>query len=76
MAAPGSAEPLYRPAAVALRVDSSGITRTGTIIHPKSDQTSVRRSAVIGENLYTFSDAGFRVSTLDGSRMRQWVAFK
>lgn len=66
----------YRPAAIALKVTPNAITKTATILHPRSDQTSIRRSIVAGNNLFTFSDAGFKVSSLDGRQDRQWVAFK
>ena len=74
-AAPDRVGSFYRPAAIALKLTPSAITRTATILHPKSDQTAIRRSVVVGENLYTFSDAGFKVSSLDGTQSRQWVPF-
>jgi hypothetical protein len=66
----------YRPAAIALKVTPNAIAKTATIFHPRSDQTSIRRSIVAGNNLFTFSDAGFKVSSLDGRTSRQWIAFK
>jgi len=73
---PDVASATFRPAAIALKVTPNAITKTAVILHPKSDQTSIRRSVVVGHNLLTFSDAGVKVSSLDGAQSRQWIAFK
>ncbi|NDU75793.1 hypothetical protein GWI34_24655 [Actinomadura sp. DSM 109109] len=64
------------PEALALRVTGSGIRKLGTVRNPgKGVGEGVDRSLVIGDTLWTFSDAGAHAvdaSTLKGG---DWLAF-
>ncbi|MFF0307287.1 beta-propeller domain-containing protein [Streptosporangium sp. NPDC004379] len=70
--------------ALVLRIDDSSVTRTGTITHPRPGNDGngrfaydpgIRRSVVIGDDLWTVSDLGLKVSALDGLADRAWIPF-
>ncbi|MBC6462944.1 beta-propeller domain-containing protein [Actinomadura sp. HBU206391] len=58
--------------ALALRVTADGIRGLGTVEHPRSQ---IRRSLVIGDTLWTMSDAGLRGNALSDLKERAWVRF-
>ncbi len=70
--------------ALALRVGDGGITRAGTIEHPTprrlndefvpADQ-GIRRSVVIGDDVWTISDLGVKVSDIETLADRAWIPF-
>lgn len=72
-------------AALVLTVDDSAVTRTGTVTHPapKAKGNSrliaydqgIRRSAVIGDSLWTVSDLGLKVSDMNGLADQAWIPF-
>ena len=58
--------------AVGAEVDpTTGITAVGTLAHPHGSQ--IRRSVVIGDTLYTVSDAGLKASSLETFGERGWL---
>ncbi|MEU8173055.1 beta-propeller domain-containing protein [Microbispora hainanensis] len=70
-------------AALALRVGDREITTLGVVSHPRSgaaggfapaDQ-AIRRSLVIGDGLWTVSDAGLKVSDAATLADRAWIPF-
>jgi uncharacterized secreted protein with C-terminal beta-propeller domain len=58
--------------ALALRVTADHISRLGMIAHPGSQ---IRRSLVIGDTLWTMSDAGLRANALSDLKERAWIRF-
>ncbi|MGW0061771.1 beta-propeller domain-containing protein [Streptosporangium sandarakinum] len=70
--------------ALVLRIDDSSVTRTGTVTHPRPGgrgdarfayDPGIRRSVVIGDDLWTVSDLGLKVSALNGLADRGWIPF-
>ena len=72
--------------AIALRIGSGGIERLGTIEHELDEddlgsgsgyyrwmQAPIRRSLVIGDNLFTLSDAGLKGSDLASLVEASWT---
>ncbi|MFV2177253.1 hypothetical protein ACFHW2_08845 [Actinomadura sp. LOL_016] len=55
-----------------LKVTGDGVTRSGTVAHPGS---SIRRSLMIGDTLWTFSDAGARASDAATLDDRAWLPY-
>jgi len=62
----GSGEP--RGGALGLRVTESGITQVGMV-----EQANVRRSLVVGDVLWTLSDAGLRASSISTLEQMAWL---
>ncbi|KAB8186677.1 beta-propeller domain-containing protein [Microbispora catharanthi] len=70
-------------AALALRVGDREITKLGVVTHPrppaKSDfapaDQGIRRSLVIGDDLWTVSDTGLKVSDAATLADRAWIPF-
>lgn len=58
--------------ALALLVSAHGIRRLGTVSHPRS---AIRRSLVIGDTLWTMSEAGLRADDVHDLRERAWIPF-
>ncbi|MET0235897.1 MAG: beta-propeller domain-containing protein [Kibdelosporangium sp.] len=65
----------YRQAnyALVLKIDQGRITEAGRVTHTTG---MIRRSLVIGEELWTVSDAGLMVSALDGLGQRAWIPLR
>ncbi|MFD1047959.1 beta-propeller domain-containing protein, partial [Kibdelosporangium lantanae] len=63
-------QPTY---ALVLRLDASGITEVGRVTHPNG---MIRRSLVIGDELWTVSDAGVMVSDLGTVAQRAWIPLR
>jgi hypothetical protein len=63
--------------AIGYRVDASGIAEVGRIAHTAADGTvaPIARSLVIGDRLFTVSDAGVMTSSLDALSRQAFVAF-
>src|SRR5262249_33111361 len=68
--------------ALVLRIDDSGITRTGFVTQPDTASTTgypgyspIERSLIIGSTLWTISAAGARASDLTTLRQQGWVPF-
>ncbi|NUT38306.1 MAG: benzoate transporter [Hamadaea sp.] len=66
--------------ALLLRVGDTSLTEVGWVEHEAPVYSSyapvmVRRSLVIGEDLWTISDVGVKATTLDGGRQLAWLAF-
>jgi len=56
---------------------ASGISQVGTVTHRTSrNRQPVRRSLVVGDRLYTVSDAGIHASRLDSLADVAWAAFE
>jgi hypothetical protein len=71
-----------RSGALVLRIDDSGITRTGFITQPDTATTTgypgyspIERSLIIGQTLWTISAAGAMASDLTTLRQESWVHF-
>ncbi|MEV4458820.1 beta-propeller domain-containing protein [Microbispora sp. NPDC049633] len=70
-------------AALALRVGDREITKLGVVSHPRQPARSdfapadqgIRRSLVIGDDLWTLSDAGLKVSDAGTLTDRAWIPF-
>ncbi|WP_182885434.1 beta-propeller domain-containing protein [Microbispora sp. H10885] len=70
-------------AALALRVGDRAITELGVVTHPKPaankgfapDGQGIRRSLVIGDDLWTLSGAGLKVSDAATLADRAWIPF-
>jgi len=63
-------QPTY---ALVLRLDAGGITEVGRVAHPNG---MIRRSLVIGDELWTLSDAGLMVSDLGSVVQRAWIPLR
>jgi hypothetical protein len=79
-AAPGPAGTTSGPGftgAIGYRVDASGIAEVGRITHDAADGgvAPIARSIVIGDRLFTISDAGVMTSSLDALARQAFVAF-
>lgn len=66
--------------ALLLRVGDTSLTEVGWVEHEAPAYSSygpvqVRRSLVIGEELWTVSDVGVKATSLDGGRQVAWLAF-
>lgn len=61
-----------------LRIDGDRLTEVGTMTHPRTSamESDIRRSVVIGDVLWTVSDAGMRANDLDGLADLGWVPFE
>jgi hypothetical protein len=72
---PSKAQGQYQPVnyALVLRLDGAGITEVGTITHPGG---MIRRSLVIGEDLWTVSDAGVMVNDLGKLGQQAWIPLR
>ena len=74
--------------ALGYRVDRSGIEKIGAVTHPvqtpfvegepaaQQYSAQIRRSVVVGNTLYTISDAGIKASGLAALGNLAWVAFR
>jgi hypothetical protein len=58
--------------AVGLHAARNDLSEVGRITHPAGQ---IRRSLVVGQTLYTISDAGVKASALDGLADRAWIPF-
>lgn len=66
--------------AIAVRVGHGGVTELGRISHPGQAANDgsgmpIRRSLVVGNRLYTISDAGVKASSLSTLADLGWVGF-
>jgi hypothetical protein len=63
--------------AIGYRVDASGIAEVGRITHDAANGVvpAIGRSLVIGDRLFTISDAGVMTSSLDALSRQAFVAF-
>src|SRR6266568_2743011 len=68
--------------ALVLRIDDSGITKTGFITQPDTANTTgypgyppIERSLIIGQTLWTISTAGAMATDLTTLRQQGWVPF-
>jgi hypothetical protein len=78
-------EGLSHSAALALRIDADGIDRLGEISHPRPNgapkreiapvDSSIRRSIVIGDELWTVSDTGVKVNNATNLNATDWIPF-
>jgi uncharacterized secreted protein with C-terminal beta-propeller domain len=59
--------------ALVLRLDAGAITEVGRVTHPTG---MIRRSLVIGDELWTVSDAGVMVSDLGSVAQRAWIPLR
>ncbi|MCE7001743.1 beta-propeller domain-containing protein [Kibdelosporangium philippinense] len=59
--------------ALVLRLDGNALVEVGRVSHPTG---MIRRSIVIGDELWTVSDGGFMASALDGLGQRGWVPLR
>jgi hypothetical protein len=79
MVAAGTSAPMQVPqsGALVLRVTDSGITQVGFIRQPLSSAygSSIERSLVIGQTLWTVSPAGVLASDLTTLREQAWLPF-
>ncbi len=78
---PAYTEPAYTTAseAVVLHVGGSGFTELGTITHPAPSaypgDGQILRSLIIGNALWTLSDAGLKATDMTTLAPLSWVAF-
>lgn len=73
--APGTSSfaPSFTPAALVLKLQDGSFTQVGQIQHPGN--SSIRRSLVIGDELWTVSGGGFKVNALADLGERAWIPF-
>ena len=64
-----------RTEALALRVGDAGLTRIGEVTHPgaENDDRTIRRTLVVGTDLWTVSGAGLQANDLDSLRKLAWL---
>jgi hypothetical protein len=55
-----------------LRLSDNGFSELGTVRHPSG---TLRRSLVIGDDLWTVSDAGLMATSGDRATQLAWVPF-
>ncbi len=74
---PGPAPAAGFVGAIGYHVDSSGIAEVGRIAHAAVDNfaPTIRRSIVVGQHLFTISDAGVLASDLDSLSPQGFAAF-
>jgi hypothetical protein len=70
------------PGALVLRIDDTGITETGFLSQPDPGNSGnaywsvqIERSLVIGQTLWTVSDAGAMANDLTTLRQLAWIPF-
>ncbi|TDD37439.1 hypothetical protein E1287_08720 [Actinomadura sp. KC06] len=63
--------------ALVLKVEGDKVRRVGTVTHPMDDEygRSIRRSLIVGDTLWTISDAGARATGIADLKERAWLAF-
>ncbi|WP_243725967.1 beta-propeller domain-containing protein [Actinomadura rubrisoli] len=62
--------------ALALKVTGTGLREAGSVKHPGTDYgNSIRRSVVIGDTLWTFSEDGARATDVATLADRGWLPF-
>ncbi|WP_416901871.1 beta-propeller domain-containing protein [Micromonospora echinospora] len=60
--------------ALVLRIDGSSLTQLGWITHPGVGQRGgILRSLIVGDTLWTLSDAGLQATDLVGLARRGWI---
>jgi hypothetical protein len=59
--------------ALVLKIEQGRLVEAGRVSHTNG---MIRRSLVIGDDLWTLSDAGFMVSGLDGLGQKAWIALQ
>ncbi|MEV4315219.1 beta-propeller domain-containing protein [Actinocrispum sp. NPDC049592] len=59
--------------ALVLRLDGAGLSEVGRVAHPNG---MIRRSLVIGEDLWTVSDAGVMVNELGKLAQQAWIPLR
>ena len=67
-----------QPGALVLRISGTSLTRAGFISPPQSsgyDGSSIERSLVIGQTLWTISPGGVLASDLTTLRQQAWLPF-
>lgn len=65
-----------RGEALVLKVEGDRVKRLGSIRHPGSDfGTSVQRSLLVGDTLWTFSDQGAQATDTTSLKERAWLDF-
>ena len=64
-----------RTEALALRVGDAGLTRIGEVTHPgaEDDDRTIRRTLVVGTDLWTVSGAGLQANDLGSLRKLAWL---
>lgn len=62
--------------ALLLRVDDTGLTKVGVVAHDGPDMYSstINRSLIIGETLWTLSYTGLKATGMDGRSELAWIA--
>lgn len=71
----------HEAGALALRIDASAVTRLGMITHPETRQgdtayrPGIQRTLVIGDGLWTLSDAGVQVNDATSLAEQAWIPF-
>jgi uncharacterized secreted protein with C-terminal beta-propeller domain len=63
--------------ALVLKVDGTGVHRTGTVRHPGEDGYSspIQRSLIVGDTLWTLSEQGARATDAASLAERAWLRF-
>ncbi|MFI0409560.1 beta-propeller domain-containing protein [Actinomadura sp. 3N508] len=63
--------------AIVLKVEGDKLRRLGTVTHPEDDGygRSILRSLIVGDTLWTISDAGARATGIADLKERAWLAF-